>query len=62
MKKSEFVKYLHRHGCGLKRQGANHEIWEHTGNKTWSTIPRHNEIKRMLCIKICKDLGIPSPF
>jgi mRNA interferase HicA len=62
MKKLEFVKHLRIKGCTLKRQGANHEVWEHPKNKTWSTVPRHKEIKRTLCIKICKDLGILSPF
>lgn len=62
MKKLAFAKYLRANGCVLKREGANHEVWEHTAYKTWSTVPRHNEIKRTLCIKICKDLGITSPF
>lgn len=62
MKKRDFVKYLVNAGCFLKREGANHEIWVNPSNQKWSTVPRHPEVKRNLCQKICKDLGIESPF
>ncbi|HTB31218.1 MAG TPA: type II toxin-antitoxin system HicA family toxin [Bacteroidia bacterium] len=62
MRKSDFTKHLRKHGCQLKREGAKHEIWENSANGTWSSVPRHNELKKFLCIKICKDLGIVSQF
>jgi mRNA interferase HicA len=62
MKKTDFTKYLLKKGCTLKREGGKHEIWENSIYKTWSTVPRHKEIKRNLCVKICNDLDISAPF
>jgi len=62
MNKNDFCRYLKENNCELLREGANHEVWRNTVNTHWSTVPRHREIKRNLCMKICKDLGIPSPF
>ena len=59
MKKAAFTKYLSTHGCGLKRQGKKHEIWENPQKNITSAVPHHSELKDRLCSKICKDLGIP---
>jgi len=61
MRKTAFIKHLRKNGCEFKRQGAKHEIWENPSNNSWSTVPRHSEIKQNLCAKICKDLGIELP-
>ena len=59
MKKKDFEKHLRSYGCKLKRQGGKHEIWENSLSSSWSTIPRHRELKKYLCDKICNDLDIP---
>lgn len=48
--------------CTLKREGGNHTIYINLVNNKISAIPRHKELKNFLCIKICKDLEIPSPI
>jgi mRNA interferase HicA len=58
LRKSDFIKHLKSNGCLMKREGAKHEIWVNVANNKWSSVPRHKEIKRFLCVKICKDLGI----
>jgi len=62
MKKLAFARYLKSNGCTLLREGSNHEVWINTENNKFSTVPRHSEVKRNLCIKICIDLGITPPF
>ena len=61
MKKIALEKHLRTYGCKFKRPGSKHEIWENKTGDKWSTVPRHREIKKYLCDKICKDLEIPLP-
>lgn len=58
MKRSELLKYLHSNGCELLREGSRHSWWYNPMPNKRSAIPRHSEIKDILAIKICKDLGI----
>ena len=59
MKRSQLIKYVKIHGCELIREGANHSWWWNPDRNMRSSIPRHSEIKNILAVKICKDLGIP---
>ena len=58
MKKSAFENHLKNYSCHLKRQGAKHEVWINTKNNKISTVPRHQELKNLLCKKICKVQNI----
>lgn len=60
MKRKELLKYLIDNGCELLREGRNHSWWHNSTLNKRSAIPRHNEIRDILAIKICKDLGIPK--
>jgi len=60
MKRKELLKYLRYHGCEFLREGKNHSWWHNPTLNKRSSIPRHNEIRDILAIKICKDLGIPK--
>lgn len=60
MKRSELLKYLRLHGCELLREGSRHSWWYNPVLNKRSAIPRHSEIKDILAIKICRDLGIPK--
>ncbi|HGJ64859.1 TPA: type II toxin-antitoxin system HicA family toxin [bacterium] len=60
MKRSELLKYLRSHGCELLREGSSHSWWYNPMLNKRSAIPRHSEIKDILAIKICRDLGIPK--
>jgi mRNA interferase HicA len=62
MKRSDFISHLLRHGCVLVREGSNHSIWENPGNHRRTAVPRHRELVDFTVIRICKQLGIPSPF
>ncbi|MGO9580215.1 MAG: type II toxin-antitoxin system HicA family toxin [Desulfobaccales bacterium] len=55
------MSHLRRHGCEPLRQGSKHSIHWHPANRKTSSIPRHSEISDKLAIKICRDLGIPTP-
>ncbi|MGO8760434.1 MAG: type II toxin-antitoxin system HicA family toxin [Desulfobaccales bacterium] len=55
------LSHLRRHGCEPLRQGSKHSIHWHPANRKTSSIPRHSEISDKLAIKICRDLGIPTP-
>ncbi len=59
MKRKELLKYLRDNGCEFLREGKNHSWWHNPTLNKRSAIPRHNEIRDILAIKICKDLGIP---
>ncbi|HBB44453.1 MAG: hypothetical protein UW27_C0001G0045 [Parcubacteria group bacterium GW2011_GWA1_44_13] len=58
MKRLDFLKHLHKHGCTLLREGANHSVFFNALTRRTSTVPRHNEIDNNLAQKICRDLGI----
>lgn len=61
MKRRDLLRHLRQHGCQLTREGGEHSIWENpaTGHRT--SVPRHREIPNYTAIKICKQVGIPTP-
>jgi len=59
MKKKDFVKHLRKNNCVLLSQGAKHEKYINLSNRKKTMLPRHNELKRFLCVAICKQLEIP---
>jgi len=59
MKRSELLRYLRTHGCEMIREGGRHSWWHNPLQNKRSAIPRHSEIKDILALKICKDLGVP---
>lgn len=61
MKRAALIRHLEAHGCRLVREGAKHTIYKDPVKDTYSSIPRHREIKKFLVDKICDDLGIPRP-
>jgi predicted RNA binding protein YcfA (HicA-like mRNA interferase family) len=62
MKRRDLLRYLEFHGCHLLREGGEHSIWENPQSKSRTAIPRHREVVDYTAIKICKQLGLPSPF
>jgi mRNA interferase HicA len=54
----EFIRLLEKQGCRKLREGSNHTLYYNPFNNKVSTIPRHTEVKDLLCKKICKDLGL----
>ncbi|MCK5861812.1 MAG: type II toxin-antitoxin system HicA family toxin [Candidatus Hydrogenedentes bacterium] len=62
MKRVALIRYLRKQGCVHFREGGNHSIYLNPLEKKVSAIPRHREIFDILILKICKDLGIKSPF
>jgi mRNA interferase HicA len=58
MKRSEFIKHLHKNGCELLREGSNHSIYFNPVNHKQTSLGRHQELSDLLCKKICKQLGI----
>lgn len=61
MKRKDFINHLKNNDCLLKRHGSNHDLFVNTKNGKVSTVPRHKEINKELCKKICKDLEINLP-
>ncbi|PSI00522.1 type II toxin-antitoxin system HicA family toxin [Synechococcus lacustris] len=61
MKRRDLLRHLSLNGCELLREGGNHSWWHQPELNRRSAIPRHNEVKDLLVLKICKDLGIPRP-
>ncbi|MGH3089658.1 MAG: type II toxin-antitoxin system HicA family toxin [Rubrobacteraceae bacterium] len=61
MKRSQLPRHLRRHGCALRREGANHSIYQNTSTGDTAPVPRRTEIAKNLARRICKDLKIPSP-
>jgi mRNA interferase HicA len=43
----------------MLREGARHSWWHNPVQNKRSAIPRHKEIRDILALKICKDLGVP---
>jgi mRNA interferase HicA len=62
MKREEFMRYLRRYGCFVKREGGSHTIVQNLKNGAMQTVPRHIEIDNMLVKKICKRLEVKIPF
>ncbi len=59
MKRNELLRHLRAHGCELVREGGRHSWWQNAAQNRRSAIPRHAEIKDILALKICRDLGVP---
>lgn len=62
MKQKVLLRHLRQHGCFLKRQGKEHELWCNPLSGRIEAVPRHQEIANLLARKICKALEIPLPF
>jgi mRNA interferase HicA len=58
MKRNDLIKYLHKQGCILIREGAKHSVFFNFLSKKTSTVPRHSEINNSLAKKIYHDLGV----
>ncbi|MGR3309382.1 MAG: type II toxin-antitoxin system HicA family toxin [Candidatus Brocadiales bacterium] len=58
MKRREFIRYMVKAGCYLKRHGRNHDIYANPKNGRKAPVPRHSEIKDSLCKLIKKQLGL----
>jgi predicted RNA binding protein YcfA (HicA-like mRNA interferase family) len=61
MKRIKLIKHLETNGCYLLREGSNHSIFYNPHNTKISTVPRHNDIKYFITVKICRDLEIDLP-
>ncbi|HPI19797.1 MAG TPA: type II toxin-antitoxin system HicA family toxin [Candidatus Kapabacteria bacterium] len=62
MKRKQLISFLQKNNCILFREGGNHSVYINLELRKSTTVPRHNEINDYLVRKICKDLGIKSPF
>ncbi len=58
MKRKDFIKFIIKEGCYLKRHGTNHDIYVNPKTGRKAPIPRHKEIKNTLCVLIKKQLGL----
>lgn len=58
MKRKELLKYLRDNNFVFLREGGNHSWWHNPILNKRSAVPRHNEIRDILVMKICKGLGI----
>jgi len=58
MKRNKLIKHLLDNECIFRREGAGHTIFMNikTGKRT--AVPRHTEIRDIVCNDICKQLGI----
>ena len=61
MKRERVLKHLRRYGCILSREGKKHTIIWNPKAKRSAAVPRHNEIKDIVVMVICKELDIPLP-
>jgi hypothetical protein len=61
MKQRELLRHLRRHGCFLKREGKEHELWSNPQTGHIEAVPRHQEIPNQLARKICRALAVPDP-
>lgn len=60
MKASELVRLAKKHGCIIKRHGAEHDIWINPKTGKTASIPRHQskEVATGTAHNIIKDLGL----
>jgi mRNA interferase HicA len=58
MKRIELLKHLHKEGCFLLREGANHSVYINPNNNRQSVVGRHQELDNRVCKEICKQLEI----
>lgn len=56
MKRKDLIKLLEKNGYSLKREGAEHTIYEKDGKSV--AVPRHREINEILAKSIIKKLGL----
>ncbi|HEX8658903.1 MAG TPA: type II toxin-antitoxin system HicA family toxin [Hymenobacter sp.] len=61
MKRRDLLRHPSQHGCVLKREGGSHSIYLNLASNAVSAVPRHNEVKSLTALKICRDLEIPAP-
>jgi len=61
MKRGELIRHLLKNGCDLLRESSRHSIWRNIRFGNMTAVPRHNEIKELMVLKICKDLDIEKP-
>jgi hypothetical protein len=61
MKLGGLLRHLRRHGCVLRREGKEHELWENPRTGHAEAVPRHAEIGNVLARRICRKLSIPDP-
>jgi mRNA interferase HicA len=61
MKRDALLWYLRRHGCGLRREGKEHALWENPQIGHIEAVPRHNELANLLAKRICRKRSIPDP-
>ena len=60
MKTSELTRLAKKHGCKIKRHGAEHDIWVNPKTGKTARIPRHQskEVATGTTRSIIKDLGL----
>ena len=58
MKRLRLLKHLQDNNCVLLREGGSHSIYINNSNGNKSPVPRHPDIKEIMVLKICKELGI----
>ena len=60
MKASELTRLAKKHGCHIKRHGAEHDIWINPKTGKTARIPRHQnrEVATGTAQNIMKDLGL----
>jgi hypothetical protein len=61
MKREGLLRHLRRHGRVLRREGAEHALWENPQTGHAEAIPRHGEIANLLAKRICRKPSIPGP-
>ena len=61
MKRTDLIRHLERHGCGLPCEGGRHSVYVNRAARKTSTVPRHREVDEFLARKICRDLEVPQP-
>jgi mRNA interferase HicA len=62
VKRREFLAFLREQGCVFLREGKRHSWWGNPTANRRSAVPRHSEISKNMCRKICRDLGILHPW
>jgi len=62
MKRRDLLKHLEKHGCELLRESGKHSVYVNRTAKKSGTVPRDREVDDDLARKICKDLGIATPY
>jgi len=60
MRREELLRHLRKHGCYLKREGAEHSLWCNPQTGRSEAVPRHTEIANLLARRICRALSVPE--